>query len=51
MATSAAPVTSSVLAWAVEEDGRDIGALSEALDVAPDTLDAWVVGDAAPHRR
>lgn len=48
MATTAAPVTSSVLAWAVNEDGRDLESLSEALEVAADTLNAWVLGDAAP---
>ena len=48
MVTTAAPVTPSVLAWAVNEDGRNLYALSEALEVAPDTLDAWVLGDALP---
>lgn len=48
MAASASPVTASVLAWALEEDGRDLRALSEALEVDLDTLDAWVAGDARP---
>ena len=43
-----APVTLSVLAWAVSEDGRDLESLSGALEVAADTLDAWVLGDASP---
>ncbi|MDN5803023.1 MAG: XRE family transcriptional regulator [Microlunatus sp.] len=48
MAATTAPVTPSVLAWAVNEDGRDLQTLSEALDISPDTLDAWAVGEASP---
>lgn len=48
MASTTSPVTSSVLAWAVGEDGRDRATLSEALEVDPDTFDAWVDGYALP---
>jgi transcriptional regulator with XRE-family HTH domain len=44
------PVTPAVLGWALDEDGRSRRALSEALDVDPDTLDAWLAGDARPTR-
>lgn len=48
MAGKPSPVTSSVLAWAVEEDGRDLLSLAEALDTDPDTLTSWVVGEERP---
>lgn len=48
MAGKPSPVTSSVLAWAVEEDGRDLRSLAEALDTDPDTLTSWVVGEERP---
>lgn len=48
MAATPSPVTASVLSWAVDEDGRDLRTLSEALDVDLDTLDSWVAGEAKP---
>lgn len=50
MSAKPSPVTPAVLGWALDEDGRGRRALSEALDVDPDTLDAWLAGDARPTR-
>lgn len=43
-----APVTPEVVRWAVEEDGRRLSVLADAVKVDEDTLAAWVEGDARP---
>lgn len=45
MAAKPSPVTPDVLRWAVDEDGRTLSELAEALKVDVDTVDGWVSGD------
>lgn len=48
MPAKASPVSPSVLAWAIEEDGRSLDDLATALNVDAEVLDEWVSGDAQP---
>jgi Zn-dependent peptidase ImmA (M78 family) len=50
MAAQLSPVTPDVLRWAIDEDGRSVPELAEALNVDVDTVDGWTRGDAAPTR-
>ncbi|SDG27163.1 ImmA/IrrE family metallo-endopeptidase [Pseudonocardia oroxyli] len=50
MAAATSPVTPTVVAWAIEEDGRSFEDLAEALKVPVDDVQAWASGDAAPTR-
>lgn len=47
-AAKPAPVTPSVIGWALSEDGREPSALAERLEVDEETLHAWLTGDARP---
>jgi Zn-dependent peptidase ImmA (M78 family) len=50
VAAQLSPVTPDVLRWAIEEDGRPVPELAEALQVDVDTVDGWTRGDAQPTR-
>ena len=50
MAAQLSPVTPDVLRWAIDEDGRSVPELAEALRVDVDTVDGWARGDATPTR-
>jgi Zn-dependent peptidase ImmA (M78 family) len=50
VAAQLSPVTADVLRWAIEEDGRPVPELAEALRVDVDTVDGWTRGDAQPTR-
>ena len=50
MAAQFSPVTPDVVRWAIDEDGRSVPELAEALEVDADTIDGWTRGDAAPTR-
>lgn len=50
MATQLSPVTPDVLRWAIDEDGRSVPEIAEALAVDADTIDGWTRGDASPTR-
>lgn len=50
MAAQLSPVTPDVLRWAIDEDGRSVPELAEALSVDVDTVDGWARGDATPTR-
>lgn len=50
MAAQFSPVTPDVLRWAIDEDGRSVPELAEALSVDVDTIDGWTRGDATPTR-
>lgn len=45
MVAKPSPVTPEVLRWAVDEDGRTMPELAQALKVDVDMLDGWVSGD------
>ena len=42
------PITSSVLAWAIKEDGRSPVELAEKLKVDRSLLEEWTAGDSRP---
>ena len=48
MVARQSPVTSSVVAWAIEQDGRDSGTIAEAVGVETATLSAWMTGESLP---
>lgn len=48
MAAKPSPVTPAVLTWAVEQDGRGVGAIADAVGVEIGTLRAWMAGDELP---
>lgn len=48
MATKTSPVTPAVLAWAVDQDGRNLTAIADAAKVDPSDLQAWIAGDDQP---
>lgn len=48
MAAKTVPVTPAVLAWAVQEDGRPMPELAEAVGIDPELLRAWLEGEARP---
>lgn len=48
MATKTVPLTPAVLAWAVQEDGRSVPQLSEAVGVEPETFRSWLEGEVQP---
>jgi len=50
VAAQLSPVTSSVLRWAVEEDGRSAEVLAERLNVQVDVLISWLNGDSLPTK-
>jgi Zn-dependent peptidase ImmA (M78 family)/transcriptional regulator with XRE-family HTH domain len=50
MAAQLSHVTPDVLRWAIDEDGRSVPELAEALNVDVDTIDGWTRGDATPTR-
>jgi Zn-dependent peptidase ImmA (M78 family) len=50
VAAQLSPVTPDVLRWAIDEDGRSVSELAEALNVDVDTVDGWTRGDAVPTR-
>lgn len=50
MPAQLSPVTPDVLRWAIDEDGRSVLELAEALHVDVDTVDDWARGDATPTR-
>lgn len=50
MAAQLSPVTPDVLRWAINEDGRSVPELAEALHVDVDAIDGWAKGDAQPTR-
>lgn len=50
MAAVASPVRPAVLSWAINEDGRELLELAQALKVDVDLLDGWVSGDSTPTR-
>jgi Zn-dependent peptidase ImmA (M78 family) len=50
MAAQLSPVTPDVLRWALDEDGRSVPELADALDVDVDTVDGWTRGDVTPTR-
>lgn len=50
MASQPSPVTPEVVRWAVDEDGRTLAELADALNVNVDTLDGWASGDTTPSR-
>jgi Zn-dependent peptidase ImmA (M78 family) len=50
MAAQPSPVTPDVVRWAIDEDGRSVPEIAEALHVDVDTLDGWTRGDATPTR-
>lgn len=50
MAGQPSPVTPRVVRWAVDEDGRTIAELADALKVDPEALESWASGDASPSR-
>lgn len=50
MAAQVSPVSPDVLRWAIDEDGRSVPELAEALHVDVDTVDGWTRGDARPTR-
>lgn len=49
MATTTSPITPSVLAWSLAQDGRTRGDIADALKPEPPELDAWVAGAALPR--
>lgn len=48
MAARTVPITAAVVAWALEEDGRQLADVAEAVGVGVDTLRAWAEGEAQP---
>ncbi len=50
MAVSTSPVTPSVLRWAVQEDGRPVADIADALKVGQNALDGWMSGNLLPTR-
>ena len=42
------PVTPAVLTWAIEEDGRSLQDLADAVGVDVELLQAWTKGEAQP---
>jgi Zn-dependent peptidase ImmA (M78 family) len=50
VAAVASPVKPAVLGWAIDEDGRELLELADALKIDVDLLDGWVSGDSAPTR-
>lgn len=38
------PITPEVLDWAIHESGHEIGAVAEAIEVKPETVEAWLSG-------
>jgi Zn-dependent peptidase ImmA (M78 family) len=48
VAARAIPVTPQVVEWALNEDGRPLPELAQAIRVEVDTLDGWTSGDAKP---
>ena len=50
MAAVASPVSPAVLAWVINEDGRQLLEVAEALKVDVDLLEGWLAGDSSPTR-
>lgn len=50
MAATGSPVTPSVLAWALDEDGRTREEVAEAVGVSAESLEAWAEGELQPTR-
>lgn len=48
MSTKTVAVTPAVVAWALEQDGRGLPDIAEAVGVDRDLLQSWVEGEAAP---
>lgn len=48
MAAKTSPITPSVLAWALRQDGRSADEIAETLKVEPSTLAGWISAEARP---
>lgn len=48
VAGKVSPVTASVVAWAIGEDGRPLPELADAIKVEADVLRSWAVGEQLP---